>query len=195
MTSRSADSVVVGRVGRAHGLRGDVTIEVRTDEPELRFTPGAQLRADDGTSWTVTAARWHSGRLLVRFDRCPDRTAAEAVRGTLLSAPVSEADRPDDPDEFYVRALIGLAARTVAGVVVGTVTEVLALPAQDVAVVTREDGNECLVPFVKEIVVGVDLDEGIFLIDPPAGLLELADAEPQPPPETRATQADHAEAP
>ena len=185
----------MGRVGRAHGLRGDVSIEVRTDEPERRFAPGAQLWADDGTTWTVTHARWHSGRLLVRFDRCADRTAAEAARGTVLSAPMSVADRPDDPDEFYVRALIGLEVRTVAGIGVGSVTDVLALPAQDVAVVTRDDGSECLVPFVKEIVVGVDLDAGIFLIDPPAGLLELAETEPQPPPEPRATQSDYAGAP
>jgi 16S rRNA processing protein RimM len=108
--------VVVGRVGRAHGIRGEVSIEVRTDEPALRFTPGAVLRAASGKprSLTVDAVRPHGDRLLITFAEVRDRTAAEAMRGAVLVVDVEPGTRPDDPDEFYDRQLIGLRVRTTA---------------------------------------------------------------------------------
>ena len=91
--------VVVGIIGRAHGIRGDVTIDVRTDEPERRFAVGETLRAEDGRrTFTVTASRDHSGRLLVHFAQLPDRTVAEAARGTVLVADVDPDERPEDDD-------------------------------------------------------------------------------------------------
>ena len=93
--------VVVGRIGKAHGIRGDVTIDVRTDEPDRRFAPGSVLRVEatrGGASAlrtvTVERARWHSSRLLVFFAEIPDRTAAEAARGLLLHAEIAPDESP-----------------------------------------------------------------------------------------------------
>jgi 16S rRNA processing protein RimM len=169
--------LVVGRVGKAHGLRGEVTVEVRTDDPELRFAPGAVLDTDPARRGplTVAAGRVQGGRLVLRFDGYADRTAAETLRNTLLIVEADPDELPDDPDEYYDHQLVGLAVRTVDGREVGTVAEMLHLPTQDVFVVTRADGREALIPFVAEIVPDVDLDEAVVLVDPPPGLLELAD--------------------
>ena len=168
--------VVVGRVGRAHGVKGEVAVEVRTDDPDGRFAPGSALVTDppERGPLTVVRARPHSGRLLVTFDGVADRTAAEALRGTLLT--VDSADDPplDDPDEFYDHQLVGLAVVTVGGDTVGEVEEVLHPPGPDLLVVRRPDGTEALVPFVGDIVPSVDLTGGRLVIDPPDGLLDLA---------------------
>jgi 16S rRNA processing protein RimM len=166
--------LVVGRIGRAHGIKGAVGVEVRTDDPDLRFANGAQLLTDppERGPLTVDATRWHSGRLLARFKGVDDRTAAENLRGTLLVVEVDEAERPDDPDEFYDHQLVGLAVVTAAGAAVGEVVDVLHLPAQDVLVINRADGGEVLVPFVKELVPSVDLDAKSVTVDPRPGLLD-----------------------
>jgi 16S rRNA processing protein RimM len=119
--------VTVGRIGRAHGIRGDVVVGVRTDEPELRFAAGAKLDTDPGGAGplTVTAARWHSGELLVRFAGVKDRTAAEGLRGTWLTVDADALPPPSDPDEFRDHDLVGLSVRTVTGVLVGEVTDIL----------------------------------------------------------------------
>ena len=89
---------IVGVIGRAHGVRGEVAVEPRTDEPERRFAPGQVLREEGGTRlFTVQSVRDHSGRLLVRFAELLDRTDAEAVRGTLLVAEVEPDERPAEP--------------------------------------------------------------------------------------------------
>ena len=168
--------VVVGRIGRPHGVRGEVTVEVRTDTPELRFAPGSVLATDPARvgPLTVDAARAHSGRLLVAFAGMADRTAAEGLRGTLLLAEV-DADAPTgDPDEFYDHQLVGLTVVTIDGTRLGQVSEVLHLPGQDVLAVTTTEHGEVLVPFVAAIVPTVDLDAGELRVDPPAGLLGLA---------------------
>ncbi|HXR42501.1 MAG TPA: ribosome maturation factor RimM [Acidothermaceae bacterium] len=171
--------LVVGRIGRAHGIRGEVGVEVRTDDPDLRFADGAQLATDppERGPLTVVATRWHSGRLLVRFKGLDDRTAAENLRGTVLVIEVDESERPQDPDEFYDHQLVGLRVITTAGDEVGEVAEVLHLPAQDVLAIKRTDGVEVLVPFVQELVPVVDLDRGSVTVDPRPGLLdpEVAD--------------------
>jgi 16S rRNA processing protein RimM len=169
--------VVVGRVGRAHGIRGDVGIDVRTDEPERRFAPGAVLRTtpESAGPLTVERARWHSGRLLVTFVDVADRTAAEALRGVELVVDVDPAEQPDDPDEYYDRHLVGLTARDPAGAVLGVVHEVVHMPGQDLLAVTAQDGREVLVPFVAAIVVEVDVGGGTMVVDPPHGLFNGAE--------------------
>jgi len=166
--------LVVGRIGRAHGIRGEVGVEVRTDDPDLRFADGAQLATDppERGPLTVVATRWHSGRLLVRFKGLDDRTAAENMRGTMLVIEVDESERPQDPDEFYDHQLVGLRVITTAGDEVGEVAEVLHLPAQDVLAIKRTDGVEVLVPFVQVLVPVVDLDRGSVTVDPRPGLLD-----------------------
>lgn len=166
--------IVVGRIGRAHGIRGEVRVEPRTDSPELRFAVGAVLRPDRGgrESLTVRVARPHGGALVVRFDDVDDRTAAEALRGASLSADVPDDERPDDTEEYYDRQLVGLAARTSTGDSVGEVVDVAHLPEQDVLVVRRSDGTEALIPFVHALVPTVDLDGGHVVIDDRPGLLE-----------------------
>jgi 16S rRNA processing protein RimM len=165
---------VIGRIGRAHGIQGQVGVEVRTDDPDGRFAVGKVLATDppERGPLTVVGSRWHSGRLLVRFAGTDDRTAAEALRGTVLVIDVDEADRATEPDEYYDHHLVGLRALTPAGVEVGSVTEVLHLPAQDVLAISRLDGVEVLVPFVAELVPVVDLDAGTLTVEPLPGLLD-----------------------
>lgn len=182
--------IVVGRIGRPHGIRGEVVIGVRTDEPDLRFAVGATLDArstsDDagpengagGERLTVASVRWHSGQLLVAFAGITDRTAASELTGSWLSVDSSQLPDTGDPDEFRDYELIGLSVRTCAGDPVGVVTDVLHY-GQDLLVVRRQDepGGEALVPFVKAIVPEVDLRAGVVVIDPPPGLLDHAQTE------------------
>jgi 16S rRNA processing protein RimM len=181
--------VIVGRVGRPHGIRGEVVVGVRTDEPDLRFAVGATLGsgpAPDGDAPSgqlrVASARWHSGQLLVAFAGITDRTAAGELTGTWLSVDCSQLPATPDPDEFRDHELIGLSVRTPAGENVGVVTDVLHY-GQDLLVIRRpgdegaEDGGETLVPFVAAIVPEVDVAAGLLVIDPPPGLLDPAQAE------------------
>jgi len=169
--------VVVGRVGRAHGIRGEVSVELRTDEPARRFADGAVLRTrtPDGEPahgsgrpavLTVSRTRWHQSRLLVNFAEVPDRTSAEALRGLTLATEVDVAESPEDPEEFYDHQLVGLAVLTTEGTPVGEVTDVAHGSGQDLLVVRAPDGAEVLVPFVSALVPVVDV---------PAGRLEVAD--------------------
>jgi 16S rRNA processing protein RimM len=166
--------VTVGRIGRAHGIRGEVTVDVRTDSPELRFADGARLTTDPAGAGPLVIghSRWHSGRLLVRFDGVSDRAVAEGLRGVHLLAEVGEGERPADPDEFFDHQLVGLRAVTTTGDAVGDITDVLHLPGQDLLVVRRPDNRETLVPFVADIVPEVDLAAERVVLDPPVGLLE-----------------------
>jgi 16S rRNA processing protein RimM len=161
----------VGRVGRPQGIKGEVTVEVRTDSPDERFAPGAVLLTETG-SLTVEAARDHSGKLVVRFEGVPDRNAAELLRGTVLSVDARTLPALDDEDEFYDSQLVGLAARLEDGTPLGEVADVLHLPHGDVLVLAHE-GRELLVPFVKAIVPTVDLASGSVVVTPPPGLLDL----------------------
>jgi 16S rRNA processing protein RimM len=170
-------ALAVGRVARSHGVRGDTLVEIRTDEPQLRFAVGARLDAQlpDGQHRTlvVAAARPHGGRLLVRFESVPDRDAAEALRGALLTVDSATLPDPADPDEFYDHQLEGLTAQLADGSTVGVVTEVLHGPGGELLVITREgDGREVLVPFVRDIVPAVDLPAGRLVLTPPDGLLD-----------------------
>lgn len=169
----------VGRIIRPHGIRGELVVEPRTDSPEIRFAQDAVLlvtsRSGDQRQMTITAARPHTGRLLVFLDGVADRDAAEALRGAELFADVADLPPTADPDEFYDHELEGLAVRTVAGEPVGTLKEILHGPGGELLVIDR-DGQEVLVPFVREIVTEVDRTAGCIVLDPPPGLLEDADA-------------------
>ena len=167
--------VTVGRIGRPHGIRGEVTVEVRTDSPELRFAPGSVLTTEPARigPLTVAAARWHSGRLLLSVAGVADRTGAEALRGVVLWSEVDDDEVPDDPEEFFDHQLRGLAAYAVDGSPVGTVADVVHLPGQDLLSITREGGREVLVPFVIEFVPEIDVEAGRVVLDLPTGLLEL----------------------
>ena len=184
--------VVVGVIGRAHGIRGDVAVDVRTDEPDLRFTDGAVLRAEDGRrTFTVDSSRDHSGRLLVRFAELADRTAAEAVRGTVLVVDVDPAEQPEDEDEYYDRQLVGLTAVAADGARVGPVISVLHLPMQDTLEIKTAAGPR-LVPFVTAVVPRVDLAAGeLHLADLPGLLTEQEDDEPAGPEQQEAAPEDH----
>ena len=166
--------VVVARVARAHGIRGDVVLDVRTDEPEKRLAPGAVLQTTPTAAGplTVDDIRAHSGRVLARFAGVDDRGAAEALRGVLLETDIDPADRPDDPEEFYDHQLVGLAVVDPSGNALGTVAELVHLPGQDLLTVTRVDGGETFVPFVAALVPVVDLAEGLVVVDPPGGLFD-----------------------
>lgn len=153
-------------------MRGDVIIDVRTDEPERRFAPGTVFSTGRG-SLTVAMSRWHGQRLLVAFEEVTARTAAEELRGVELRITVAADLRPDDPEEFYDHHLVGLRAENEAGQPLGEVSDVLHLPAQDVLVV-RRDGRDVLVPFVTDIVSVVDLDAGRVVIVEQPGLLDDA---------------------
>ncbi|MFD5919538.1 ribosome maturation factor RimM [Kitasatospora sp. NPDC058201] len=171
--------LVVGKIGRAHGIRGDVSVEVRTDEPELRLGPGAVLLTDPASTGplTVESGKVHSGRLLLRFAGVKDRNAAEALRGTVLIAEVDPEETPDDPEEYYDHQLIGLDVVLLDGTPVGELTEVVHLPYQDLLTVRKADGTEVLVPFVTRIVPVIDLENQRAVIDPPGGLIDPAGAE------------------
>jgi 16S rRNA processing protein RimM len=166
--------VVVGRIGKAHGIRGEVTVEVRTDEPGVRFAPGSSLFvAGTDEVMHIDSMRPHGGGLLIGFDGVTDRNAAELLRGILLEADRPQGQMPADEDEFYDSDLIGCAVRDVDGVHLGTVCEVVHLPAQDLLAIREGDDPEWLLPLVRELVLDVDLDARLIIAQPPAGLIDV----------------------
>jgi 16S rRNA processing protein RimM len=166
--------VVVGRIGRPHGVRGEATVEVRTDDPDGRFRPGVVLRTDpaDRGPLTITGARWHREVLLLAFAGYDSREEVEALRDTLLEVPVADLPALQDPDTYYDHQLVGLAVRLVDGTPLGEVAAVRHEGAE-LLVVRRTGGGELLVPFVRAMVPTVDVDGGVVVIDPPEGLLDL----------------------
>ncbi|MEC3980315.1 ribosome maturation factor RimM [Amycolatopsis sp. H20-H5] len=167
--------VVVGRVAKAHGITGELAVDVRTDSPEQRFRVGAVVatRLRDGSTreLTITAARSHSGRLLVRFEQVQTRDVAETLRGALLLADTSALPPTEDPEEFYDFELEGLRAELTDGSPVGKVIEVLHSPGGELLSLDC-DGRTVLVPFVQAIVPVVDIAGGRVVLDPPEGLLD-----------------------
>jgi 16S rRNA processing protein RimM len=171
------ETIVVGRIGKPHGIKGEVSVEPRTDEPDRRFADGAQLQtqhprpgASGPATLTVAGSRWHSGRLLLRFEEIADRNAAEAARGTLLTIPFDPEESPEDPEEFYDHQLVGLRVLTTDGAEVGTLKEVVHGSAQDLLVIDAGE-REVLVPFVTELVPEVDVRAGRIVVDDRPGLL------------------------
>lgn len=166
--------LIVGRVGRAHGLRGEVLVQLRTDDPDTRFAVGATLATEPSERGplTVATARRHSGRYVVGFAGVTDRTGAEALRGTELVVDSADLEPTGDPEEFHDAELLGLAVETLAGTRVGELADVVHGPGADLLVV-RMDDREILVPFIRDMVPTVDVAGGRVVIDPPEGLLEL----------------------
>jgi 16S rRNA processing protein RimM len=168
--------LVVGRITRPHGVQGELAVEVRTDDPELRLAAGAVLATEPAAAGplTVAATRWHSGRLLVRFADVHDRTTAESLRGALLLVDSADLEDLPDPDSYRDHQLVGLTVVDPDGAAVGSVTDVLH-HGQDLLVVTGSGsraGAEILIPFVAAIVTEVDLAARLVRVDPPAGLLD-----------------------
>lgn len=164
--------VVVATIGRAHGVRGELTLTVRTDEPDRRLHKGARLRdADSARIFVLKSSRWVSGRFIATFEGITDRNQAETVRGIVLVAEVPIDETPQDTEEFYDRQLIGLQAQLPDGRNIGVVRDVLHLPAQDVLALDTTDG-ERLVPFVKELVPQVDVEAGIVRLADVPGLID-----------------------
>ena len=168
--------MIVGRVVRAHGVRAEVVVEPRTDEPERRFAAGSQVRvtteSKQGRTLTVATVRPHQGRLLVGFAELTTRTQAEELAGALLEARVPADERPDDPQEFYDRQLIGLTVVRADGSTGGRVVEVQHPGVQDLLVVEVAEGDRRLVPFVQALVPDVDLDAGTVTLADVHGLLD-----------------------
>ena len=155
----------VGRIGRAHGISGEATIEVRTDDPEIRFAIGAELITDQG-NLKVSSARVHNGILLLGFEGISDRNAIEKLRNTLLYAEVDINQPGQTADDYHIQQLIGLTALLEDGSKYGTVTDVLNLPAQDCLAI-KTDSGEVLIPFVRQLVPTVDLERKEIVVIPP----------------------------
>jgi 16S rRNA processing protein RimM len=192
-------SHVVARIGKPHGIRGEVTVQLHTDDPRGRFAVGTVLptraRAGSGVPRTLTvrAARDHNGTWLLAFEEIPDRTGAEALRGTRLLTPetrpdpaglgrqptttataTTTTDADADADEWYAEELEGLPVTRTDGTSVGTVTGLELGPGQDRLVIALLDGRSATVPFVSALVPVVDVPARRVVIDPPPGLLELS---------------------
>jgi len=166
----------VARIGKPHGIRGEVTVQVLTDAPAERFVAGTEFVVEPASAGplTVRSARWNKDILLLGFEEIADRNAAEAIRGAKLYIETEELDDEDDDEGWYEHELVGLEAR-VGSQVVGKVAALTTLPVQDLLTVTTDEGKEILVPFVDEIVPEVNIEDGYILITPPAGLFELND--------------------
>jgi 16S rRNA processing protein RimM len=156
----------VGRIGKAHGILGEATIEVRTDEAEDRFAIGAVLETDNHGELTVVSARVHNGILLLGFQGIEDRNSVETLRNELLYAEVDIQAPGIDEDDYHVLQLVGCTAYLVDGDEFGTVTDVLNLPGQDVLAIKSADG-EVLIPFVRQLVPVVDIKAKRMTVIPP----------------------------
>lgn len=165
-------SLQVGRIGRAHGIRGEVTVTPLTDDPAARFAVGSSLQTDSAARplLTISGARQSGPVQVVAFEGIVDRNTAETLRGILLLVDAASLPESEDDDEFYDHQLIGLAVHDAAGTVLGEVVDVMHPPAAPVLVVNRPDGTEELVPFVRAIVPEVDVSAGRLIVEPPDGM-------------------------
>jgi len=165
--------LLVGRIGRAHGILGEATIEVRTDEPDRRFAIGAVVQTDTHGELTITSGRVHNGILLLGFNGITDRNGIEKLRNTLLYADVDINEENDDEDEYHVMQLIGCQAVLESGEAYGEVTDVINLPGQDLLAIKTVQGEQ-LIPFVHQLVPIVDVKNKKVVVIPPAitGVME-----------------------
>lgn len=164
--------LVVGRIGRAHGVRGEATVEIRTDNPDARFYIGAKLTTDpkEKGPLVIKDLKVHSGTLLLSFEGVEDRTAVERLRNVLLLAEVDPKESNVSEDDFHISQIIDCKVIDENGKECGVVVDVLQLPAQDTLVI-KVEGREVLVPFVKAYVPKVDIDNKVLTIVNTAGLL------------------------
>ena len=160
--------LVVARIGRAHGVLGEATIEVRTDQPEDRFKVGTRLITDPATigPLTIASVRDHNGTLLLGFEGITDRNSIEKLRNTLIYCDVDIDEPGVHEDDYHVLQLIGCAAHLESGVKIGEVTDVVNLPGQDLLAIKVENG-EILIPFVHQLVPVVDIAAKKVTVIPP----------------------------
>ncbi|MCI9887216.1 ribosome maturation factor RimM [Micrococcales bacterium 31B] len=173
--------VTIGTMGRAHGLRGEVSVILRTDSPEDRFVRGTQFTNSlaNPATLTVVKARVASERWYVQFKEVTDRTGAESLNGGILTLEVDLEDENEaDPDAWYPEQLEGLEVVTTSGQRLGTVTGVESYPAQDLLVIDEPGNPEpVLLPLVERLVPEVDIDGGRVVVSPPGGLFAALPAE------------------
>ncbi|MET3811912.1 ribosome maturation factor RimM [Arthrobacter sp. UYEF3] len=164
----------VARIGKPHGIRGEVTVQVLTDAPGDRFVPGTQFVVEPASAGplTVESARWNKDILLLAFEQVETRNDAESLRGAKLFIETEELDEDDDDEGWYEHELVGLDVR-VGDTVVGKVSGLHTLPVQDLLVVTDQDGKEILIPFVEQIVPEVNVADKYVRVTPPAGLFDV----------------------
>jgi 16S rRNA processing protein RimM len=187
--------LVVGQIGKPHGIRGEVSVVVRTDEPEARFTAGRVFTTEvprdrrvsagpagaaaEGARFeipkqlTLESIRWHQGRGIAVFEGIHDRNVADALRGVFLQMDSADVALPDDPDEFHDHQLIGLRVESLDGVEHGTVQRIEHAPSSDLIVLAKSGGGTALIPFVTAMVPTVDVAGGRIVVDLPEGLLDL----------------------
>ena len=163
--------LVVGRIGRAHGVLGEATIEVRTDDADLRFAIGNKLTLDSGKQLSIKSSRWHNQVLLLAFEGINDRNQIEELRDQLISAEVDTNNMAEG--EYHFQQLIGSQVFLKSGDLVGVVDEIVKLPGQDLLSVNK-DGKEVLIPMVKQIIVSIDIKTKKIVVDPPEGLFDVA---------------------
>lgn len=177
-----AGSLRVGRLTKPHGLKGGIKIELYTDNPELRFVPGAvfhlQVPADSpwfGRTITLGELRWFNDSPVAFFTEVSDRTLAESIVRAILWIDEAQVAAGAEENAWYDHELVGLAVHR-DGVPVGTITEVQHFPAQDLLAVKTTSGT-VLVPLVEAIVPAIDLEAGVVTVTPPAGLFEPVEGE------------------
>ena len=185
----------VARIGKPHGIRGEVTVQVLTDAPADRFVPGTEFVVEPASAGplTVVSARWNKDILLLAFDKIETRNEAETLRGAKLFIETEELDEDDD-EGWYEHELVGLEAR-VGSQVVGKIAALHTMPVQDLLVVEAPDGKEILIPFVEQIVPEVNVGEGYVVVTPPPGLFEVnAEDEAKPEPSGAGASEERADA-
>ena len=169
--------LVVGRLGRPHGVHGEISVEVRTDEPEIRFAKGSKLSLKEtNNQLTVLSSRWHQEKMLVKFEEITDRDLANDIKGKTLVIEIDPNSIETKKDQYYEFQLTGLNVIDINEKTLGQIKEVITGLAQDLLVVETEEKKEVLVPFVKQIVVNVDLNKKLITMDPPRGLFDEENA-------------------
>jgi len=162
--------LVVGRIGRAHGVLGEATIDVQTDDPDLRFKVGSKLTLDSGQELTIKSSRWHNQILLLGFEGVNDRNQIESLRDQLISSQVDLSALA--PGEYHYQQLIGCQVYLQNNDLVGQVSEVVKLPGQDLLSVDK-NGSQVLIPMVKQIIISIDVLAKKIVVNPPEGLLDV----------------------
>ena len=158
--------LLVGRIGRAHGIHGEATVEVRTDQPEGRFAIGARVQTDTHGDLLITSHRWHNGILLLGFENILDRNGIEKLRDTLMYCDVDINEPVESEDDYHVLQLVGCRAFLESGEEFGTVSDVINLPGQDLLAIDTPNG-EVLIPFVRQLVPVVDVAKKRMTVIPP----------------------------
>jgi 16S rRNA processing protein RimM len=162
--------LVVGRIGRAHGVLGEATVQVQTDDPDVRFKVGAKLSLDNGKDLTIRSARWHNQILLLAFDGIIDRNQIEELRDQMISAEVDITSL--SPGEYHYQQLLGCQVFLQSDELIGEVDEIVKLPGQDLLSVAK-NGKKVLIPMVKKIIISIDVSAKKIVVDPPEGLLDV----------------------